>query len=57
MLVESRQWALVDTEESEVVEIYGPSNGPLEGDESSDHLNDISPGVYRIKEVTITWNT
>ena len=56
MLNEVRQWALVDVEFDEVLEVY-TSEEEATSDDGIHFFNDVSPGSVKLMEVTITWNT
>ena len=55
MLVEVRQWALVDVEFDEVIEIY-TSMDDASNSGGLDVFNEVSPGSVKLIEVTISWN-
>ena len=55
MLVTVKQWALVDVEFDEVIEIYPPDEDPY-FDEEAYVYGEVSPGSVKLMEVTITWN-
>lgn len=55
MLVTVRQWALVDVEFDEVIEVY-PSEDEAVNADAIAVFNDVSPGSVKLIEVTITWN-
>ena len=55
VLVEVRQWALVDVEFDEVIEIY-TSMDDASNSGGLDVFNEVSPGSVKLIEVTISWN-
>ena len=56
MLVTVRQWALVDVEFDEVIEVY-PSEEEARADDGISFYNNTSPGSVKLMEVTINWNS